>query len=154
MNETAGEWGQGAHIKTRVSYGGYIHNVAWVDNVFYTAGSPGGALVIESGYQSSGQCNATTCTEVKDIVFRNLTVVHGSSGSINCYPARPCVNITFDGVHMQVRVLVLKKIARPCSMVGLRSHTPSPDFFRCMSCINRMAAPGVVKMWHLLLSTM
>ena len=36
---------------------------------------PGGALHIESGYQSGhGQgCSASECTEIRDIVFRNLT---------------------------------------------------------------------------------
>ena len=103
MNETAGEWGQGAHIKTRVTYGGYVRNVAWTDSVFETAGSPGGAIEIESGYQSSGTCNSTTCTEVRDIVFRNLTVNNaGSLGSLDCYPARPCVNVTFDNVHVNI----------------------------------------------------
>jgi len=100
MEEQAGEWGQGAHIKTRVTYGGYIRDAAWVDNVIQVAGSPGGALVIESGYQSAGQCTADTCTQVSGIVFRNLTVHKGGLGSIDCYPARPCENVTFEDVHI------------------------------------------------------
>ena len=52
MDETVGQWGMGIHIKTRTSYGGYIRNVVYADNVFKTAGVPGGALHIESGYQS------------------------------------------------------------------------------------------------------
>eukprot|EP00041_Stephanoeca_diplocostata_P036063 m.1298652 g.1298652 ORF g.1298652 m.1298652 type:complete len:976 (+) comp24798_c1_seq90:51-2978(+) len=100
MNETRGEWGQGAHLKTRVQYGGYVYNVAWVDNDFKVAGAPGGAIVIETGYQSGGECNASTCTDIRDIVFRNLTVHSGSPGGVNCYPARPCINVTFDNVHV------------------------------------------------------
>ena len=49
MNETAGQWGLGIHIKTRTTYGGYIRNVVYEDNVFHTAGAPGGALQIECG---------------------------------------------------------------------------------------------------------
>lgn len=101
MTEQTGEWGQGAHIKTRVDYGGYIRDVAWVDCTFLVSGSPGGALVIESGYQSSGNCTAETCTEVRDVVFRNLKFVRaGGLGSIQCYAARPCVNVTFESVHI------------------------------------------------------
>ena len=49
MTETSGEWGQGAHIKTRVSYGGYVRNCAWVNNVLRVAGDPGGVSWL-SGY--------------------------------------------------------------------------------------------------------
>lgn len=101
MTELSGEWGQGAHLKTRVSYGGYVRDVAWVDCTFAVSGDPGGALVIESDYQSNGNCTSTTCTEVRDIVFRNLTFLQtGSLGSIECYKERPCVNVTFDNVHI------------------------------------------------------
>lgn len=101
MTELVGEWGQGAHLKTRVDYGGFVRDVAWVDCVFRASGNPGGALVIESDYQSSGNCTAETCTAVSDIVFRNLTFLQtGSLGSIKCYAARPCVNVTFDGVSV------------------------------------------------------
>merc|ERR1712187_1036506 len=75
---------------------------AWVDNIFHVAGKPGGAIKIETGYQSSGQCTATTCTEIRDIVFRNLTFEDvGSLGALDCYPQRPCENITFDNVHVK-----------------------------------------------------
>ena len=50
MTEQAGEWGQGAHIKTRIEYGGYIENIVFVNNVFKVAGNPGGTLVIETEY--------------------------------------------------------------------------------------------------------
>ena len=101
MTELAGEWGQGAHIKTRVDYGGYVRDVAWVDCTFVVSGSPGGALVIESDYQSNGNCTASTCTEVRDVVFRNLTFVQaGGLGSIQCYAARPCENVTFQDVRI------------------------------------------------------
>jgi len=99
MTETKGEWGQGAHLKTRVQYGGYVRNVAWLDNVFNVAGSPGGAIKIETGYQSSGQCNASTCTAISDLVIRNLTLKEGSLGSLDCYPDRPCVNLTFEDIR-------------------------------------------------------
>lgn len=73
MKETPGQWGIGVHIKTRTSYGGYIRNIAYVDNYFETAGLPGGAIHIESGYQSGhgADCSSTSCTEIRDIVFRN-----------------------------------------------------------------------------------
>jgi hypothetical protein len=44
----------GVHIKTRTSYGGYIRNVVYDSNHFETAGVPGGAIHLESGYQSGG----------------------------------------------------------------------------------------------------
>lgn len=103
MNESVGQWGMGIHIKTRTTYGGYIRNVAYIDNYFETAGVPGGALHIESGYQSGDKnsCNFSTCTDIRDIVFRNLTFKHsGGTGSLACFPARPCHNITFEDVHV------------------------------------------------------
>ena len=83
----------GIHVKTRTTYGGYIRNIVYEDNVFITAGVPGGALHIESGYQSGhgAGCNFTDCTEIRDIVFRNLTFHHsGSTGNVVCFPNRPC----------------------------------------------------------------
>lgn len=73
------------------------------DNYFETAGVPGGAIQIESGYQSGkGSCNFTECTDIRDIVFRNLTFAHsGGTGQLVCFPARPCHNITLDDVHVQ-----------------------------------------------------
>ena len=61
---------------------------------------------METDYQSSGKCNASTCTEISDIIFRNFTVLlvggadGGGAGSIGCFTARPCTNITFDNVHV------------------------------------------------------
>jgi len=103
MNETAGQWGLGIHIKTRTTYGGYIRNIAYIDNVFHTAGMPGGAIEIESGYQSGhgNSCSHDECTDIRDIVFRNLSFGRsGGTGSVVCFPARPCHNITFDDVHI------------------------------------------------------
>lgn len=103
MNETAGQWGMGVHIKTRTSYGGYIRNVVYEDNYFESAGVPGGAIHIESGYQSGhgSSCPADECTVIRDIVFRNLTFKHsGGTGNVVCFPARPCQNITFEDVHV------------------------------------------------------
>ena len=68
---TYGFWGQGAHIKTRVSYGGYIRNIAYLDNVVLSASTNG--ILVETDYQSGGDCNASTCTEIRDIVFKNFT---------------------------------------------------------------------------------
>ena len=92
MNETSGQWGMGVHIKvstaapfdffrrsliqvvaqTRTTYGGYIRNVVYADNYFETAGVPGGAIHIESGYQSGrgNSCSFSECTDIRDIVFR------------------------------------------------------------------------------------
>ena len=94
------QMGQGVHIKLRDRYGGYVRNVAWIDNVFYVAGKPGGAIVFEHGYQTRKQhsCNSTTCTEVRDIVIRNLTIHEGNPGILSCYPQRPCQNITIEDV--------------------------------------------------------
>lgn len=39
MRETRMQWGQGVHIKTRVGIGGYIKNVVWDSNVYYSTGS-------------------------------------------------------------------------------------------------------------------
>lgn len=98
---TYGFWGQGAHIKTRVSYGGYIRNIRYVDNVIRSASTQG--ILVETDYQSSGGCNATTCTEIRDILWKNFTVDivgtmggNGGPGQIGCFPERPCVNFTFD----------------------------------------------------------
>ena len=41
MNETRMQWGQGAHIKTRVGIGGYIRNIVWDSNTYYNTGSGG-----------------------------------------------------------------------------------------------------------------
>jgi polygalacturonase len=104
MTEVTGQWGLGIHIKTRTSYGGYIRNIEYSDNVFEVAGMPGGALTIESGYQSGhGEgCNHTECTEIRDIVFRNLTFKQsGSTGGVTCFPARPCQNISFENVRVE-----------------------------------------------------
>ena len=104
MNETSGQWGMGVHIKTRTTYGGYIRNIVYEDNVFETAGVPGGAIHIESGYQSGHgkSCSYSDCTDIRDIVFRNLTFVHsGGTGGLVCFPARPCQNITFENVHVE-----------------------------------------------------
>ena len=38
MNESAGQWGMGVHIKTRTGYGGYIRNVVYDSNYFQDAG--------------------------------------------------------------------------------------------------------------------
>ena len=91
MNETAGQWGMGVHIKTRTTYGGYIRNIAYVDNVFETAGVPGGAIHIESGYQSGqgNSCSQSECTDIRDIVFRNLSFGRsGGTGVVTCFPNR------------------------------------------------------------------
>jgi polygalacturonase len=101
MAEGVGQWGMGAHLKTRVSYGGFVRNVAWVDNAFAYVSTNG--IFIETDYQSSGNCTADTCTEIRDIVFRNFTVAQQggeAAGVLSCFPARPCVNVTLDNVHV------------------------------------------------------
>jgi len=97
MAEGMDDWGLGAHLKTRVTYGGYVRNVAWVDNVFESVTNLG--MEIETDYQSGGGCTATNCTEIRDIVFRNLTFNRlGCPGQFQCYEARPCVNVTFENI--------------------------------------------------------
>jgi len=101
---TYGFWGQGAHIKTRVDYGGFIRDIAYIDNFFPAVSTQG--ILIETDYQSSGGCTAETCTDIRDIVFRNFTVSvvgglgGGGPGQIGCFKERPCSNITFDNVHI------------------------------------------------------
>lgn len=97
MEERIQDWGLGAHLKTRITYGGYVRNVAWVDNVFNLVTTT--SIQIETDYQSSGYCTAENCTEIRDIVFRNFTVKNNAGpGRLNCYPNRPCVNITLENV--------------------------------------------------------
>ena len=115
MSETRGQWGQGIHIKTRIGIGGYIKNVIWDSNIFYSTGLAGeciarvcsrehvtyffllpypflfylhcAAILIEAGYQSDGTCDA----RIEDIVLRNLTFHNSSSpGRILCPEEQPC----------------------------------------------------------------
>ncbi len=101
---TYGFWGQGAHIKTRVNYGGFIRNIAYINNTFNAVSTQG--ILVETDYQSGGNCTAQTCTDIRDIVFRNFTV-HvvgglggGGPGQIGCYAERPCVNLTFEDIYI------------------------------------------------------
>jgi polygalacturonase len=102
---TYGFWGQGSHIKTRVSYGGFIRRISFIDNLVYAASTQ--AILVETDYQSSGGCNATSCTEIRDILWRNLTVLivgtgagNGGPGQIGCYPERPCANFSFENINI------------------------------------------------------
>lgn len=101
---TYGYWGQGAHIKTRVDYGGFIRDVAYVNNTFYSVSTQG--ILVETDYQSSGYCDAENCTDIRDIVFYNFTVYlvgglgGGGPGNIGCYKQRPCVNISFENIYV------------------------------------------------------
>jgi len=101
MKERLQDWGIGSHLKTRVSYGGFIRNIAYVDNRFDVVTNLG--IQIETDYQSSGGCNATTCTEIRDIVWRNHSGSAGSPGALSCMPARPCINITLIDVNITGR---------------------------------------------------
>lgn len=101
---TYGYWGQGAHIKTRVDYGGFIRDIAYINNTFNSVSTQG--ILVETDYQSSGACTALNCTDIRNIVFRNFTVHAlgglggGGPGNIGCYKVRPCVNITFEDVFI------------------------------------------------------
>ena len=101
MTERKQDWGIGSHLKTRVSYGGYIRDIAYIDNAFDFVTNLG--IQIETDYQSSGGCNATTCTEIRDILWRNHTGSAGSPGALSCMPARPCQNITLIDVNITGR---------------------------------------------------
>ena len=83
--------------------GGFIRNIAYLDNEIISASTLG--ILVETDYQSGGSCNATTCTEIRDIVFRNWTVGivgngggNGNAGNIGCYANRPCQNFTFQDI--------------------------------------------------------
>lgn len=102
MTERTQDWGYGAHIKTRVNYGGYIRNIAYIDNDFAVVTNMG--FVIETDYQSSGQCTSTTCTEIRDIVWRNNTGHPNSPGDLSCFTQRPCVNITLEDINFIPRI--------------------------------------------------
>ena len=101
MTERLQDWGIGCHLKTRVEYGGFIRDIAYIDNSFPIVTNLG--IQIETDYQSSGKCNATTCTEIRDIVWRNITMSAGSPGALSCMPDRPCVNITLEDVNITGR---------------------------------------------------
>jgi hypothetical protein len=97
--EEKGQYGQGVHIKLRDRFGGYVRNVAWVNNVIHSVNQ---AFVFEFGYQGNTawkKCDKTSCPEVRDILVKNLTVLSGKPGSLNCYEQRPCENITLEDIH-------------------------------------------------------
>lgn len=99
MRETREQWGQGVHIKTRIGNGGYIRDVVWANNVYYSTGTE--AVLIEADYQSSGECDQFNCTLIRDIVLRDLVFYNASRpGTIKCSDRRPCDNITFDNVRV------------------------------------------------------
>ena len=100
MAEDATEWGQGAHLKTAAMRGGYVRNVVWRRINFAVVSTTG--LEVETGYQSGqGGCDASNCTEIRDIAFINISVGEvGGPGSVQCFPMRPCVNLTFLSVHV------------------------------------------------------
>lgn len=128
----------GIHIKLRDRFMGYVRNVAWIDNVFYVAGLPGGAIKFEAGYQTDNAKRRCTkdgklrCPEVRDIVVRNMTVHEGGLGFVGCYGNTPCVNITFDNV----RFLNNPKNSIKCSNVasGMAINTYPTNLFDPESC--------------------
>jgi hypothetical protein len=100
MTEDATEWGQGTHLKTAAARGGFVRNVVWQHSVFNVVSSAG--IQLETGYQSGpGGCDASNCTAISDIVWRNLTFrAVGGPGSISCFPPRPCENLTFESIRV------------------------------------------------------
>jgi polygalacturonase len=97
--DAKGQFGQGVHIKLRDRFGGYVKNVAWIDNVLHSVNQ---ALAFEFGYQGNPNwkpCTKDTCPEVRDIVIRNLTVHMGNPGYLHCYGQRPCQNITIEDIN-------------------------------------------------------
>lgn len=61
MSETRGQWGQGIHIKTRIGIGGYIKNVIWDSNIFYSTGL-------------AGECIARVCSREHCYIFVMLSL--------------------------------------------------------------------------------
>ena len=101
MAEDINEWGQGAHLKTAAPRGGYVRNVTWQHNIFTSVSSAG--MEIETDYQGTASgCDASNCTAISDIFFRNLTfnVVGGGPGSFQCFPPRPCTNVVWENVRV------------------------------------------------------
>mmetsp|Transcript_21508 Transcript_21508/g.29940 ORF Transcript_21508/g.29940 Transcript_21508/m.29940 type:complete len:213 (-) Transcript_21508:171-809(-) len=97
--------GQGAHIKMRTRFGGYVKNISWIDNVFHYVSGP--AIYVESGYQSGWKRTCTnssgdlSCTEVDNITIKNMVVHSGSDGgSINCFDNAPCTNFHFENIKI------------------------------------------------------
>ena len=98
MTELASDWGQGTHLKTQAARGGYVRNIVWQHSVFNVVSDAG--LEIEVDYQGGkGGCDATNCTDMRDLVWRNLTFVKSGGGSLQCFGPRPCVNLTVDSVR-------------------------------------------------------
>ena len=100
------QMGQGVHIKLRERFGGYVRNIRWIDNTFFVAGKPGGAIVFEGSYQSGNWKRHCTdrngdlpCPIVSDILIRNLTVHVGNPGRLHCYDNMPCENITLENIR-------------------------------------------------------
>mmetsp|Transcript_29103 Transcript_29103/g.44978 ORF Transcript_29103/g.44978 Transcript_29103/m.44978 type:complete len:594 (-) Transcript_29103:46-1827(-) len=97
--------GQGAHIKMRMRYGGYVKNISWIDNTFYYVNGP--AVEINSGYQSGSSwkrtCTNSTgdlaCTEVDNITIKNMVVHKARSGwHVDCFENAPCTNLHFENI--------------------------------------------------------
>ncbi len=87
------------HRRAPKDAGGLRGIRAWRDSVFEAVTSTG--LEIETDYQSSGQCNASTCTSISGISYVNLTLVGpGTPGSFNCFPGAPCENVTWRDVRV------------------------------------------------------
>ena len=139
MHAEERQFGQGVHIKLRERFGGYVRNIRWIDNTFFVAGKPGGAIVIEGGYQSGGSwkrhCTdkngGMPCPEVRDIVIRNLTVHKGNPGRLHCYENMPCENITLENIHyMDPKAKITCKNVNS----GHAKYTKPPQLLDPISC--------------------
>lgn len=131
----------GIHIKTRDRYGGYVRNIRYIDNVFYSAGKPGGGIVFTSDYQriTGKPCTSETCTEIRDILVRNATFYDSNPGHLKCYGQRPCVNITFEDVHFKDRNA---KISCENIASGRVSGTTPENLFDPESCADLYSSNG------------
>eukprot|EP00985_Skeletonema_marinoi_P034701 scaffold44590_cov248-Skeletonema_marinoi.AAC.1 len=111
--------GQGAHIKMRMRYGGYVKNISWIDNTFYYVNGP--AVEINSGYQSGSSwkrtCTNSTgdlaCTEVDNITIKNMVVHKARSGwHVDCFENAPCTNLHFENITILEKPKTKKPIMK------------------------------------------
>lgn len=96
MNESRTEWGNGFLIKTAPTRGAYVRRVTYADCVLGNVTDI--AMQIRTNYDG-GRPPPGGPTEIRDIAYRNLTVLYArGAGAWRCDERRPCVNVTVQNV--------------------------------------------------------